>query len=344
MADNRGTIGVIELETGAILAMVHKPSYDPNLFGAEFDEAEWEKLTQNPANPLHNKFLQGQYSPGSVFKLVVALAGLQEKIITSDTTVFCTGSERIYDRNFSCWVSYGHGSMNIFSAIQNSCNIYFYQMGKKLNVDVIAEYARYLGLGASTNIDLPHEMTGLVPTRKWKLEKQGQTWYPGETISVAIGHGPLNVTPVQILQLMATIALKGRMPQLHIMNKITQDGKTVKQFQSRFSQVPIEQPHFDAVIEGMYRVVNAGGTGRAAKVDDLNICGKTGTSQIITKENPHYRDLVKQKRFRPHSWFASFAPKSNPKFAMVVFIENGGDGGAIAAPLAAKIYEYILNQ
>jgi penicillin-binding protein 2 len=232
--------------------------------------------------------------------------------------------------------------MNLVNAIKNSCNIYFYQLGKKLDIDVIARYAEMLGLGQKSDIDLPNEKEGLVPTKAWKLAQYKKPWYPGETISVAIGGGMLSVTPVQVLLMMSTVALRGKMPRLHLLKKVETGGEVYSEFKPEFTPISIEKEYFEILIDGLYRVVNDEGTGRAAALKGLGICGKTGTQQIISKENPKYKELVKQKRFKPHAWFASFAPRKKPRFAVVVFVENGGDAGEIAAPLAARIYRKLL--
>jgi penicillin-binding protein 2 len=340
-----GAVGVIDLRSGGILAMVSKPDFDPEIFSQEMEKEQWQALIQDPQKPLQNKFLQGIYSPGSVFKIVMALAGLQEKIISADTVVHCSGSQNFFGRDFHCWNLGGHGSMNIHSALQNSCNIYFYNLGKRLDIDAIAGYARMLGLGAVSGLDMPNENSGLVPSSDWKMRSLGQRWFPGETISVAIGHGSLNVTPVQLLKMISTVALRGRMPRLHLLQHIEQRGKVVLEVQPEFTRLPIAGEHFQHIVEGLFRVVNDEGTGRAAAVEGLSICGKTGTSQIIAKDNPKYKELTKEKRFMPNSWFVSFAPKDDPRLAMVVLVENGGDAGVIAAPLAARIYAaYFKNE
>lgn len=339
----RGTVGVVDLTTGGLLALVSKPNFSPEFFSRAFNRKEWLELVNDPAKPLHNKFSQGQYSPGSVFKIVMALAGLQEKIINKSTMSYCSGTVKIYDDIRRCWKSSGHGNMNIYDAIKNSCNIYFYRLGKRIDIDVVERYARLFGLGEKSIVDLPNESLGLVPSRSWKLENRGEKWFPGDTISVAIGHGMLDVTPVQILSLMSTVALRGQKPAFHLLKQIRKDGEVVQEFKPRFDQVPIDKETFETVIEGLYRVVNNGGTGWAAAIKGLDVCGKTGTGQIISKENPEYKELVKQDRFKPHSWFASFAPRQEPKVAMVIFIENGGDAGKIAAPLARKIYKKIFH-
>jgi penicillin-binding protein 2 len=343
--DQRGAVGVVDLHTGGILAMVSKPDFNPEIFSQEMEREQWLALSNDPQKPLQNKFLQGIYSPGSVFKIIMALAGLQENIISPATVVHCTGSQNFYGRDFHCWNLNGHGAMDIFSALQNSCNIFFYTLGKRLDIDTIARYARMMGLGNESGIDMPSENSGLVPSSAWKMQALRQRWFPGETISVAIGHGSLNVTPVQLLKMIATVALRGRMPRLHLLQRIERDGKKIVEFTPEFKQVPIADENFRMVIEGLFRVVNNEGTGRAAGIDGLGICGKTGTSQIIAKENPNYKTLTKEKRFMPNSWFVSFAPKDNPRLAMVILVENGGDAGVIAAPLAAKIYKkYFENE
>jgi penicillin-binding protein 2 len=341
--NNSGAVGVVDLQTGGILAMVSKPDFNPEVFSQEMEKEQWLALSNDPQKPLQNKFLQGIYSPGSIFKIIMALAGLQEKIISPATAVHCSGSQDFYGREFHCWNLGGHGSMNVISALQNSCNIFFYNLGKRLDIDTIARYARIMGLGNESGLDMANESAGLVPSRAWKMKSFKQRWFPGETISVAIGHGSLSVTPVQLLKMVATVALRGRMPKLHLLQRIEKNGKIVAEFRPEFTPVPIATEYFQVVVEGLFRVVNDEGTGRTAAIAGLDICGKTGTSQIIAKDNPRYKTLTKEKRFMPNSWFVSFAPKNNPRLAMVVLIENGGDAGVIAAPLAAQIYKNIFE-
>lgn len=341
---HKGTIAVADLSSGGILALVSKPNFNPERFTSLMSPEEWSALINNPDKPLHNKFTQGLYSPGSVFKIVMSLAGLQERIINPSTRVFCSGAVKIYNRTFHCWAPMGHGSMNLTSAIQNSCNVYFYTLGEKMDVNTIEKYARLLGLGRQTGLGLPNEKTGLIPTPAWKKKKLGETWYPGETISLSIGGGLLTITPSQILRMISTVALRGKMPRLHLLKRIEKKGNIIKETKPVFHQVAIEPRYFDLVIQGLYQVVNDEGTGRAASIPGMEICGKTGTQQIISKENPNYRQLVKQKRFRPHSWFASFAPRPNPRYAVVVFVEHGGDAGEVAAPIAATIYKKLMVQ
>lgn len=342
--EEKGVAAVVDLEDGGILAMVSKPSFDPDIFTREIDPDLWQELSSREDPPLRNKFIQGTYSPGSVFKIVMALTALQEGIITPATAFFCGGSISIFDHEFHCAKASGHGWLNLYGAIEKSCNIYFYNLGKRLSIDTIAHYAKLLGLGANSGVDLPNEAVGLLPTSDWKLKTTGQKWYAGETISVAIGEGSLDVTPIQMLQMISTIALRGKKIKMHILKRIEKDAETLHVVPLEYERVPIKREFFEEVIEGLHRVVNGEGTGWQAGVEGLDICGKTGTSQIISKQNPNYRTLIKQKRFIPNSWFASFAPRNNPKIAVIVLVENGGDAGLIAAPMSAKIYRKFFVQ
>jgi len=342
--DIQGAAAVIDLTDGGIMALVSKPAFDPSIFSEAITPEHWNELMTMPDPPLRNKFIQGIYSPGSVFKIVMALTALSEGIITPQTSFFCGGELLVYDHIFHCAKSSGHGWMNLQSAIEKSCNIYFYNLGKRLQINTIARYARLLGLGETSRIDLPNEAGGLVPTTQWKERVFRQKWYAGETISVAIGEGSLNVTPVQMLRMISTVALRGRKPTPHLLDHIEKEGTTVYRFPANFETVPIPHALFEEVIAGMYRVVNGEGTGRLARVETLEICGKTGTSQIISKDNPRFKALAKEKRFIPNSWFACFAPREHPRIALVLLIENGGDAGLIAAPMAGQILNRIFQQ
>ncbi|MEN8154657.1 MAG: penicillin-binding protein 2 [Acidobacteriota bacterium] len=341
--DYNGAAGVVDLKTGGMLAMVSKPNFDPGFFSESFKKEEWNNLINDDSKPLNNRFIQGLYSPGSTFKIVMAIAGLSENIINTNSGVTCYGSAKVYDRVFHCWNRLGHGWMNLQEAIQNSCNIFFYQLGKKIDIDVIAKYGEYFGLKEKTLIDIPHEKTGILPTRKWKRKNYNQDWYPGETISVAIGGGMITVTPAQILAMISTVALRGKRPKFHLFKNNKRDKKILKEYTPEFYSVNIEKRIFENVIKGLFMGVNEEGTGRGARVEGLNVCGKTGTQLILSLENPNYKKLVKQRRFTPHSWFVSFAPRENPEYAVMVFVENGGDAGKIAAPMAGKIYRRIFG-
>jgi len=337
-----GVIGVSDLSTGGILALVSKPDFDPAFFTSIKSEAEWKALIDDPSDPLTNRFIQGVYSPGSTFKIVMTLLGLEEKLIDQTSGVWCAGQTSIYNRMFHCWRDYGHGWVGVRRAVAESCNIFFYHLGRKTDIETIGRYARLLGLGKATGIDLPNEKTGLVPSPEWKQAALDRPWYRGETISVAIGQGPLLVTPAQMLQMISTVALRGKSPRLHLLKTIQSEDGVVLTPAPDFREIPIKKEHFELLIEGLFSCVQEG-TARRAKVEGLDICGKTGTVQVITKENPEYEELVKKDPFKPHSWFVSFAPKKDPRIAVVVFVENGGDASQVAVPLAAEVYRRYFN-
>jgi penicillin-binding protein 2 len=336
-----GVVAVIDLQHGGIVSLVSQPNFDPEILSGIITSDFWEATLSDPSRPLQNRFSQGLYSPGSVFKLAVALAGISENIISPESMVFCSGSVQIYDRPFRCWQPGGHGYVNLADAIKGSCNVYFYQLGRKLDVDQIAHYALQLGLGQPTGIDLPNEKQGIIPTKSWKEREKNQAWFPGETISVSIGGGWVSVTPAQVLKMISIIALRGHIPNIHLVSSIEKNGKLVYEHKSVRKKTSITPAHYEDIIEGMWRAVNKEGTARRTAITDLDICGKTGTQQILSKENPNYAQLVLQKRFKPHAWFASFAPRNKPEYAMVILVENGGDAGQIAVPIAEKVYRLL---
>ncbi|MEN8223191.1 MAG: penicillin-binding protein 2 [Acidobacteriota bacterium] len=341
--DFNGAAGVVDLKTGGLLAMVSKPNFDPGFFSSSFTHDEWTALINDEMKPLHNKFIQGLYSPGSTFKIVMAITGLNEGIINTRTSSTCYGSRKIYDRVFHCWNRLGHGTVNLIEAIQHSCNIFFYQLGKETDIDIIESYGRKLGLGAPTLIDIPNENTGVLPSRRWKMRNLNERWYPGETISIAIGGGMITTTPAQVLTMISTVALRGIQPQIHLMKEVRRNGVKIMEYTPVLIPVGIPGEIFETVIEGLYKVVNEEGTGRAARVEGLDICGKTGTQLVLSLENPNYKELVKKRKFTPHSWFVSFAPRNDPRYASVIFVENGGDAGRVAAPIAGKIYRRLFS-
>ncbi len=341
MQNLRGTVAVMELTEGGVLALISKPDFNPESF-SNYSPEQWQSLLNDPYYPLQNRFIQGLYSPGSVFKIVMAVAALQEGIIDARSTFFCSGVTYIYDNPFRCWFPGGHGEVTVREALEKSCNIFFYNLGKKLDIDVIARYARMLGLGVRTGIDLEEEKAGTFPDSDWKMKKFAQKWFPGETISIAIGQGQISITPAQLLQMISIIALRGEKLKMHLVKEIRKGENLIWQFKPEKVSLPLNKDNLEIVVDGLARVVKSG-TGIRAQLDGLEICGKTGTAQVISKKNPLYEKVKAQEMFKPHSWFVSFAPRTNPKYALVVLVENGGDAGAIAAPLAARIYDYLFR-
>ncbi|MGB9763909.1 MAG: penicillin-binding protein 2 [Candidatus Saccharicenans sp.] len=327
----QGAIVVLDPRTGECLALASSPAYDPNRFITRFSSDEWLSIISDPGKPLENRVIRGLYSPGSIFKIVMALTALSTGVITENSTFFCSGSLEIYGKQFFCWFKPGHGNLNLPEAIKNSCNIYFYQLGRRINIDTIANYARILGLGQKTGIDLPGEKEGTVPSSSWKKRVMGEAWYPGETISVAIGQGPLLVTPLQIATLTACVANRGR--------KIVPTLIKKESHEENGDRVDIPTEVFEKVIEGMWRSVNDGGTGHEAYQPGFDICGKTGSTQVISRETAEKLAQKGGEIKKPHSWFSGFAPRYHPQIVVTVLVEYGGMGGQAAAPLAGEIFK-----
>ena len=335
LGDREGAIVVLDTRTGELLTLASFPTYDPNGFISRFTPQEWVDLTTDPTFPLENRAIRGLYSPGSIFKMVMALGGLDAGAVGPGTTFYCAGSTVIYGNPFGCWLASGHGPMNLSDAIKNSCNIYFYQVGRRLGIDQIANYAQLAGLGRKTGLDLPGEKDGLVPSTEWKLRTANAPWFPGETISVAIGQGPLLVTPLQIACLTAFVARRG----VPVTPRLARaDGPPPAP-----DRVAVPASVFERVVEGMWRSVNDGGTGHAAAVAGFDICGKTGSTQVISRERA--AQLAQQGReVKTHSWFSGFAPRGEPRVAVTVLVEYGGGGGALAAVLAHDLFELYARK
>jgi penicillin-binding protein 2 len=333
--DKVGAAVVMDPRTGAILAMVSAPSYNPNQFARRLERAQWQAILEDPGHPLQNRAVQNTFSPGSIFKIVMAVAGLTEHVVTSSDRVYCGGSARFYDRRFRCWKPAGHGWVDLHQAIKESCDVYFYTLGQKLGISRIADYSRQFGLGSVTGIDLgEEEKAGLVPDPEWSQRARGGPWYPGETISVAIGQGPLLVTPLQMAVMVSTIANDGYLVTPHL------DAADA----SRAPPQPagLDPAALALVREALRAVVNDRGTGASARVEGMEIAGKTGTAQVVEQKTwIDSKDLPYAQR--DHAWFVSFGPVNDPELAVVVFVQNGGKGSAVAAPLAQRIYEKYWN-
>jgi penicillin-binding protein 2 len=329
-----GAVVILDVKTGGILAMASYPDFNPNQFINRFTPEEWSDLIRSPEYPLENRTIRGLYAPGSIFKLTVALAALDLGAVNERTSYFCSGSTRIYGHPFGCWFKGGHGSVNLYTGIRNSCNIYFYQLGKKIGIEEIYRYATRLGFGKKTGVDLPGEKQGLVPNPQWKIKVKNEPWYPGETISVSIGQGPLLVTPLQVAVHTTLLANRGKSITPRIINENQSIGGEVRNSYS----VDIQRSIFEKIIRGMWKVVNEKGTGRATKVSGYDVCGKTGSTQLVSTEAQETIPGQNQK-YKTHSWFTGFAPRENPQVAVTVLVEYGGMGGATAAPLARHLFK-----
>lgn len=334
LKDKVGAIVAMDPRNGEILAMASSPSFDPNSFSSRISEQDWNQLVSNPDNPLQNRAIQNSYSPGSVFKLIMADAGLQEGIVDDSTHVFCTGSAVYYNRVFHCAAKNGHGTMNLENAIAKSCDIFFYELGKRLGISKIAQHAHEFGLGEKTGVDLPGEHSGVVPSPEWKERTHGTKWFAGETISVSIGQGYVLVTPIQILRAVSAIATDGHLVTPHVF--LHAERPTEIPLRWPQGQLPPDNGRLSKIRQGMLGSVNSG-TGHSAAIAGIDICGKTGTVQVISNEKK--KELGGElSEFEDHSWFVGFASKDNPEIAVVVFIEHGGHGGVAAAPLAREMF------
>lgn len=339
LGGRRGAVVAFDPRNGEILAMVSQPAFDPNRFAARISRQEWNRLVGDEHHPLQNRALQSTFAPGSVFKLVVALAGLEWGDIDPSRSYFCGGGVTLYGNRFRCWKKGGHGSVALREAIRSSCNVYFYLLGKSLGIDLISGFGHAIGLDKPTGIDLVGEVAGLVPSKDWKQRTYRQRWYRGETVSVAIGQGPVHLTPLQMARMVGILATGSAVP-LHVAR-----NRSPKSQRRRIPpSVDISNDNLDLVREAMWEVVNHFGTGRAARVKGFDVCGKTGTAQTIGRAGLSRVAEEEVSRFTANAWFVGFAPQKFPEVAVVVLVEAGGSGGAVAAPIAAKVLQVFHDK
>ena len=334
-----GAAVVLDPRNGEVLAFTSRPAFDPNSFAAGIDRTTWNSLITDPLKPLNNRALQGTFSPGSTFKMAVGLAGLEEGVITPNFQVHCGGGQTFYGRFFRCHKASGHGYVNLAHAIEQSCDVYFYTVGNMLGVDKINKWATLFGLGVKSGIDLPNEISGLVPSTEWKAtHTKEKKWYAGETISVAIGQGQVSVTPISLAVYTATLANGGTRVTPHLV-KAVDEGQGLKPVPEPppQSKVEVSPEKLQAIRDGMWMVVNGGaGTARRAAIPGKDVCGKTGTAQVISLTG-RAAAAKSNKNLRDHGWFTFFAPRDNPEIAGVVFLEHG-----IHSANAASVAKHIL--
>jgi penicillin-binding protein 2 len=330
MDGRQGAVVAMDPRNGEVLAMVSHPSFDPNIFSGRVPAKQWKELLSDPAHPMLNRAIQAQFAPGSTFKPIMALGGLEEGVITDDFKIHCPGGASFYGHYFACHKKGGHGTVELHKGIVQSCDVYFYNVGNHLGIDRIAKYAEMAGFGHRTGIDLPHEAEGVVPSTKWKWRNFRQKWFAGETISVAIGQGALTVTPIQLATAISGIADGGVWPHPHLVH----DGKVGP---ARKYDVNLE--NVAKVIYGMYGVVNEGGTGGRARIPGLEVCGKTGTAQLASTA------LVKSAngKMKNNAWFVGFAPRENPEIVVVALFEHGAEG-MMAAPIVRDVMKAYFDK
>lgn len=325
LGERKGAVVIGDPYTGKILALVSHPNFDPNLFARGISEENWVRLKQDPENPLQNRAVRGEYAPASTFKIIVAAAALESHKINEKETFLCKGELRVGNRIFRCWKEGGHGRLNLEGAIIHSCDVFFYQLGLRIGVDRIIEFAHLFGLGRPTGIDLVSEGKGLLPSPSWKLRNKGEAWYGGDTANLSIGQGYILVTPLQMLGVISAIANGGKLFKPYLVEKIVDPrGRVIKEFfPHRVGKVPLS-PSTLSILRRALRGVVREGTGWRAENKVVEISGKTGTAEFPGGE-------------RPHNWFIGYAPSDNPSLAIVVLVEHRKEDISIAAEITGKI-------
>jgi len=333
-----GAVVALDPRNGEVLAMASHPALDPNDFAVRVSTEQWKKLNEDPEKPLLNRAIQAQLAPGSVFKIVMATAMYESKAVPESFNVFCPGYGTFYGRQFKCWVFWSHkpahGTVDIHRAVNQSCDIFFYNLGMRLGIDRISYYSSKFGLGRKTGIDLPSEEPGLMPSEEWVRRVFHRKWYPGETVSVAIGQGAVTTTPLQLARLIGGIASGGVFMQPHMLKDAPNVGK---------EEFPLSDSTVEKITDDMYGVINKGGTGAALKLEDIEFSGKSGTAQVIGYNT---RDRVgKQKRFVDNAWFVGYAPRRNPEIVVSVLVqESGKHGGEAAGPVVRDIIKAYYDK
>ncbi|HOP85492.1 MAG TPA: penicillin-binding protein 2 [Syntrophorhabdaceae bacterium] len=338
LENKRGGSVVIDTKTGGVIALVSRPAFDPNKFTSGITKEEWQKIALDTRHPLQNRVIQGRYPPGSTFKILLALKGLEEGLINEKTSFLCRGGMPYGGRVFKCWKKGGHGAVSIHRAIVESCDVFFYNLGLKLGVDKIHEMADIIGLGRKTGIDLPGEKDGLVPSTQWKQRVYKTPWYEGETLSVAIGQGAVWLTPIQLVQLASIVANDGVNYKPKIVKKIVSpEGKTIKTFEPELNaNLKFKKDTLRIVKDSMKGVVNEGsGTAYSSRIQHVSMSGKTGTAQSVGERGKNLGD---------HAWFIAFAPSEDPSIAISVLVEYGGHGSSAAAPVAKVVTETMFKE
>lgn len=339
-----GSVVVMKVQTGEILAIASKPSFDPNEFAAGITPENWKKLINDEMHPLQNRSIHSQYPPGSIYKIAVAYAALEEGVIDSNTTIYCPGHFKLGRGRYRCWKKKGHGAVNLHDALVQSCDVFFYTVGHRMGIDTLASYAKKFGFGFPTGLGLSREKNGLVPSTQWKLKNRKQPWLLGETISASIGQGYNLVTPLQLANMMTAVANGGMLLKPYLVKRIEEPGGTLikEYFPEIKGKIGGKPENLEVIRKALRDVVNGPrGTGKKSQLKDIVVSGKTGTVQVVrmkSNEEIEQEDEIPYK-YRDHAWFVAFAPYEKPEVAVAVLVEHGGHGGATAAPIAKKIFK-----
>src|SRR4051794_6058098 len=337
-----GAVVAMDPHTGEILAMASGPTFDPNDFAVRVSREEWNRLVTDPDKPLLNKAIQAQLAPGSTFKIIMSVAGWQEGVAQT-LHVNCTGGAEFYGRRFGCWVKGGHGAVDLEKAIYQSCDVFFYTLANKLGIDRIARYATDFGLGQKTGIDLPNEVSGVMPSEEWKIRNFKQKWFAGETISVGIGQGAIAITPVQLLRAISAISMGGKMVVPHVINPTEMPPGYVETARyTEVKSVPVDPNGWNLITDAMSRVLLPEGTAQSAHIPGIDIAGKTGSAQVVSLAlRAKYKN---SDEFAQNGWFVGFTPRRNPDIVVCVLFQ-GGEHGKLAARLATQVIKtYVEKQ
>src|ERR1700704_4066933 len=336
-----GAIIAMDPKSGEILAMVSRPTFDPNHFAVKISKDEWNKLISDPDKPLLNKAIQAQLAPGSTFKVIMSVAGWQEGIAQT-LHVNCNGGANFYGRRFGCWEKHGHGAVDLDKAISQSCDVFFYTLAEELGIDRIAKYATLLGLGQKTGVDLPNEVSGVMPSEEWKIRNFKQKWFAGETISVGIGQGAVAITPVQLMRAVGAISTDGRLVVPHVINPTNlPPGFVETTHYTEVKEIPIDPTGWNTITDAMGRVLLPEGTAPSAHVQGIDIAGKTGSAQIVSLALRAKHQ--KNEDFAQNGWFVGFTPRRNPDIIVCVLFE-GGEHGRLAARLATQVIKAYVDK
>ncbi|MGI9591041.1 MAG: penicillin-binding protein 2, partial [Myxococcota bacterium] len=335
-----GALVALDPRTGDVLALVSKPGFDPNDFAGGIDSETWKALITDEWRPLQNRAISGNYPPGSAYKPVVAAAALADGLVTPETRKFCPGHFRYGRRTYRCWRRAGHGWVGLHDALKMSCDVYFYELGRDLGIDRIADFARAFRFGRRSGIALPNEKSGLVPTKKWKERRFGEPWMGGETISASIGQGFNLATPMQLAMAYAALANDGTLVEPRIVLRRETDEGVIEAGEPKvLGRLPVAPEHLEVIRRGLEAVVSEQrGTGGRSRVPGVRVAGKTGTAQVVRMK--HTEDLEEDEipvKFRDHAWFVAFAPVEAPEIVVSVLVEHGGHGGSAAAPIAQRV-------
>ena len=344
MGNHAGAVIALCPKTGKVLAFYSAPAFDPNIFARGISKLNWQALNADPMKPMQNKGLQGTYAPGSAIKPFIALAALENKVIDKNARVNCTGTLKLGNNSFRCWKGAGHGPVDMYQAIVQSCDVYFYTMGLRLGPYKIADMERSAGLGTITGIDLPGERKGLIPDPEWKSTVSKERWMDYESLLLGIGQGPVHMTPLGMVVGYATLATGGEVMKPFVVTKAVGIDGTITEWEPEMlRKLSWNKGNTEFIHKSLAGVVNDYGTGKAAKLSGITVGGKTGTAQIVQIKGKMVKSEDLPYEVRDHAWFVAFAPVEDPKIAVVAMVQHGGSGGSVAAPVVKLVLQEFFR-